>query len=97
MKLVWNLPRSTHNYFVENLLAEQLPSVRSNIFSFLQRLRKSVSTEVRLMCQIAAADIRSLTGKNCHNIVQEFNLRAKYSQYEVPDADSWRLLIESLC
>ena len=105
VKLVWNLPRSTHNYFVENLLAEQLPSVRCNIlaqyFSFLQRLRKSVSVEIRLMSNIAASDIRSVTGRNCHNLVQEFNLdpwssspaamRAKYSHYEVPDADSWRL------
>ena len=44
VKLVWNLPRSTHNYFVENLLAKQLPSVRCNIlaqyFSLLKRLRK---------------------------------------------------------
>ena len=105
VKLVWNLPRSTHNYFVDNLLAEDFPSVRKKILSqyvsFLQRLRKSVSTEVRLMSYIAAADIRSTTGRNCHYLTQEFEidpwtsspheLKSRYRYYDVPDADSWRL------
>ena len=68
VKLVWNLPRSTHNYFVDNMLAEDFPSVRRKILSqyisFSQRLRKSVSSEVRLMSFVAAADIRSNTGRN---------------------------------
>ena len=105
VKLVWNLPRSTHNYFVENLLSEGFPSVRRRILgqyvNFLQRLRKSVSSEVRIMSFIAAADVRSTTGRNCYNLSQEFNLdpwtsshsllKEKYSFYEVPEADSWRL------
>ena len=105
VKLVWNLPRSTHSYFVDNLLAEGFPSVRKKILSqyvsFLQRLRKSVSNEVRIMSYIAAADIRSTTGRNSHNLTQEFQidpwtsspgvLKSKYSFCEVPDVDSWRL------
>ena len=105
MKLVWNLPRSTHSYFVDNLLAEGFHSVRKKILSqyvsFLQRLRNSVSNEVRIMSYIAAADIRSTTGRNCHNLSQEFHidpwtsspseLKSRYSFCEVPDADSWRL------
>ena len=105
VKLVWNFPRSTHNYFVENLLSEGFPSVRRRILgqyvNFLQRLRKSVSSEVRIMSFIAAADVRSTNGRNCYNLSQEFNLdpwtsspsllKEKYSFYEVPDADSWRL------
>ena len=62
VKLVWNLPRSTHNYFVEHLLAKSFNSVRKKVLSqyvsFLHRLGNSVSTEVRLMSRIAAADIR---------------------------------------
>ena len=105
VKLVWNLPRSTHSFFVDNLLAEGFPSVRKKILSqyvsFLQRLRKSVSNEVRIMSYIAAADIRSTTGRNSHNLTQEFQidpwtsspgvLKSKYSFCEVPDVDSWRL------
>ena len=78
VKLVWNLPRSTHNYFVDNLLAGDFPSVRKKILAqyvgFLQRLRKSVSQEVRLLSYIVADDIRSTTGKNCHNLKQEFDI-----------------------
>ena len=111
VKLVWNLPRSTHNYFVDNLLAEDFPSVRQQILSqyvsFLRRLRRSVSAEVRIMSMIAAADIRSTTGKNCYNIAREFDsnpwatssiyFKSKYTMYEVAETDSWRLpLLENL-
>ena len=111
VKLVWNLPRSTHNYFVENLLAKSFDSVRKKVLShyvsFLQRLGKSVSTEVRLMSRIAAADIRSGTGMNVFNMKKEFKLnpwlatsdlfKKSYKQYEVPEVDSWRLpLLTSL-
>ena len=78
VKLVWDLPRSTHNFFVDHLLAGTLPSVRKSIVtqytSFLQRLRKSVSKETRVMSQIVAADIRSVTGRNCLNLNLDFDL-----------------------
>ena len=59
------------------------------------------------MIQIAAADIRSMTGRNCHNLSQEFPLapwssspgvlKSNYKYYEVPDVDKWRLpLLTSL-
>ena len=105
VKLVWGLPRSTHNYFVDNLLSGGFPSVRKKILSqyisFLLRLRKSVSPETRLMSGISAADVRSPTGKNCHNIAVEFQfnpwssspslLKSSYSYYQVPHSDIWRL------
>ena len=105
VKLVWRLPRSTHNYFVDSLLAEGFPSVRKKIFSqyigFLSKLRKSVSPEIRMLSYVSAADIRSTTGRNCYNLRQEFSLdpwksspnclKSRYSYYVVPEADSWRL------
>jgi hypothetical protein len=111
VKLVWDLPRSTHNFFVDHFLAETFSSVRKNILSqyvgFLHRLGGSVSSEARLMSRIAGSDIRSMTGKNCHNLEQEFGLdpwvapsgafKQKYKYYEVPAVDKWRLpLLESL-
>ena len=111
VKLVWDLPRSTHNFFVEHLLAESFSSVRQSILAqyvgFIQRLEKSVSTEIRLMRNIAGADLRSTTGKNCHNLRNEFQLdpwmtpssifKTKYKYYDVPEADGWRLpLLQSL-
>ena len=105
VKLVWDLPRSTHNYFVEHMLSEDIPSVRKRILtqyvSFLQRLGKSVSKEVRVMKAIAAADIRSVVGKNVSKLKEEFDLdpwrhssrvyQKKYTYYEVPEVDKWRL------
>jgi hypothetical protein len=45
VKLVWDLPRSTHNYFVEHHLAETFSSVRQSILAqyvgFIQRLERS--------------------------------------------------------
>ena len=53
VKLVLDLPRATHNYFVEHLLAKDLCSVRKMLLTqyvgFLQRLGKSVSQEVRIL------------------------------------------------
>ena len=105
VKLVWDLPRSTHNYFVDNMLAKSTPSVRKRILSqyvgFLQRLGKSVSKEVRILSCIVAADIRSVVGRNVANMKSEFNLdpwkdsprlfQEKYNYYEVPEVDQWRL------
>ena len=78
VKFVWDLPRSTHNYFVEHVSAKDFRSARQQILSqyigFLKRLGKSVSSEVRIMKNIAAQDIRSVTGRNCLNLREEFSV-----------------------
>ena len=54
-----------------------------------------------------ASDVRSVTGKNCLKLVEEFSLDPwknspgqfgkKYKMYDVPDQDKWRLpLLSSL-
>ena len=105
VKLVWDLPRSTHNYFVEHVLAKDFRSARQQILSqyigFLKRLGKSVSSEVRIMKNIAAQDIRSVTGRNCLNLREEFSVdpwevsasrfNMDYKQYELPGQDRWRV------
>ena len=99
VKLVWDLPRSTHSYFVDNLLSGPIPSVSQKVLfqyvSFLKRLRNSVSKEVRLMAMIAGADIRSGVGRNVHNMKTEFKLdpwrtsarqfQKVYKYHPVPD------------
>ena len=111
VKLIWGLPRTTHNYFVDNLLNGKLMSVRCKIMSqyvgFLKRLRTSVSFEARIMCLVASVDVRSTTGKNCKSISEEFSkecvkmlpqeVRQMYSFYPVPVIDEWRInLLSSL-
>ena len=105
VKLVWDLPRSTHNYLVEHMLAKDLVSVRQRIFSqyirFVQRLPKSVSKEVRILQSIVKNDVRSVTGKNCLMLSQEFSIdpltvspgkfNELYKNYAVPEHDTWRI------
>ena len=60
-----------------------------------------VSDEVKIMCSIAAQDIRSVTAKNCYNLTEEFSLdpwtvpicrfNEEYKYYVLPDQDKWRL------
>ena len=68
---------------------------------FLQRLPKSVSTEVRILQNIVKNDVRSVTGKNCPKLIQEFSLdpsrdsasqfHEAYSWYALPEQDDWRI------
>ena len=57
------------------------------------------------MKTIAAADIRSVVGKNVSKLKEEFDLdpwrhssrvyQKKYTYYEVPEVDKWRLTLLS--
>ena len=68
MKLAWNVPRSTHTYFVTQLLYGGLSSLRVDVMgryvNYFRRLQHSSSIEVRVMVAIAARDVRSTTGNN---------------------------------
>ena len=77
VKLVWDVPRSTHNYFVEHLLAKDFASVRKRIFSnyvrFVQKMPRSNGKEIRLQ-SIVKNDVRPVTGRNCLMLAQEFHI-----------------------
>ena len=68
VKLAWNVPRSTHTYLVDNLLGVNHLSVKRQLLSryikFFKGLLKSKSCEVKLLANIVARDVRSVTGKN---------------------------------
>ena len=105
VKLAWDLPRGTHNYFVDNLLSGALPSVREKLLSqyvgFFQNMLKSASWEVRILSRIVGTDVASTTGRNLFNIETEYGLspwtnspwsfKKSYKGYMVPPEDTWRL------
>ena len=72
VKLVWNVPRNTSTFLVENVLAKDFNSVRRNLLTryamYCKNLLHKSSMEVRLLARIAVADIRNNTGKNMKNI-----------------------------
>ena len=83
---------------------KEFSSVRKRILlqfaSFLQRLGRSVNSEIRIMSRIVACVVRSVTARNCLNMVREFSLdpwivpafkfKKEYKMYEVPEPDHWR-------
>ena len=105
VKLAWNLPRATHNYYVDNSLSGTLPSLRKKLLcqyvGFFRKLLHSASWEIRVLANTSSADGGSVTGRNLRNIQQEFNLcpwtsslvsfKKNYNGYKVPDEDKWRL------
>ena len=70
IKLAWQVPRSTHTYFVDRLLSSGISHVRDDILAryvtFIQSLRKSPSPEVSVLVHLVGRDIRTTTGNNLH-------------------------------
>ena len=70
IKLAWQVPRGTHTYFVDRMLACGISHTRDDILAryvtFLKALRKSPSKEVSVLVNIVGRDIRTTTGNNLH-------------------------------
>ena len=75
VKLVHNVPRSTHTYLVENVLAAEFVSVKTELMSryikFHQQLIGSKSFEVKALANIVTQDVRSTTGRNIALVSRE--------------------------
>ena len=111
VKLTYNVPRSTHTFLVENLLAVNFVPIKTEIMArygkFFTSLRKCKSPEVRQMAEIVRQDVRSTTGKNLTRIrrktgvntvtVPSMIVRETVPRAEVPVYQEWRLsLLETL-
>ena len=104
VKLTWNVPRSTHLYLVDCLLAADFYTVKQQLaarfVSFFRSLRESLSPEVRIVANMVGRCVRSNTGKNLANIERETGLdpwrsqawkvRDMMKRVEVPDKEGWR-------
>ena len=105
-KLSWELPRSTHTFFVDNLLSCGFPSIRQQVINryikFFRSLLASPSKEVAVIARIVAMNASSNTGANLLNIKLETNLSSwsaplfKFKDVifrpsPIPDQDRWRL------
>ena len=105
VKLTWDVPRSTHTYLVDNLLAAGFFSVKQQLagrfVNFFHSLMKSLSPEVKIVASMVARCARSTTGKNLMNIeretrldpwtVQAWRVRNQVKRAEVPNGDGWRV------
>ena len=107
VKLCWDLPRSTHKYFVPNMLSQGFSSIRTNMIiryiNFYRSLLKSRSKEVAIVARVAGNDKSSTTGINLAKIQAETGhnpavtslrvIRQALEEREdpVPPADLWRI------
>ena len=106
VKLAWNVDRAAKKYFVDNLLAGGLPSLRSSVLAcygnFFHGVRNSVALEIRALACISAGDRRSTTGMNLCYIYEEAELDPQQCRQQVrgaillkkcpvPIMDTWRI------
>ena len=106
VKLAWQVPRATNNYFVDNMLNCGISSVREDTMTryikFVKGLMTSPSMEVAVMCGVARQDIRTTTGANLDLIRRETGLNMEVArtgqvreklakQATVPEEDIWRM------
>ena len=78
VKLCWNVPRSTHTYFIDNLLATEFRTIRQQVMSryagFYQSLLNSPSREVVIVSRMVGRNVSTNTGSNLFNIAKETNI-----------------------
>ena len=68
IKLVWDCPRDTRSYLVQQVLSCNFSSAKTDILSryckFFKSLRISASREVATMANLVGRDVRTTTGAN---------------------------------
>ena len=68
VKLAFDVPRSTHVYLVQNVLADEFLPIETELMAryvkFYESLTNSQSFEVKVLSQIAVQDKRSTTSRN---------------------------------
>ena len=78
VKLVWNLPRATHTYFIPSILAPGVVHPRvylmTRFLTFFHSLLESPSPEVQVMARLSARDKRTNVGSNLDHIRCETGL-----------------------
>ena len=105
VKMIWNVPRATHSYFVDNLLNCGYKSIKSLIMKkfvkFFHQLMKSNNPVIRVIAQLSARDRRSILGRNLFFIrdltdLNPWNNTASTIRQSIPAImtpinDVWRL------
>ena len=106
VKMCWDVPRSTHTYFVNNLLGHSFTPLRNQAMTryikFYRSLLSSPCKEVAVVSRILRKNAASTTGLNLLNIQLETKLNpwssplSKFREHyqikpEVPEVDQWRL------
>ena len=78
VKLIFDVPRSTHTYLVDSVLAKDFMTVKQQLvgrfIKFFKRIRESLSLEVQIVANVVGRCVRSTTGSNLRRIHLETGL-----------------------
>ena len=105
VKLVWDVPRSTHTYLVESFLAKDFVPTRNQVLAryvtFLHSLINSPNWEVRILVRIVRQDHQSVTRQNADYISERSGLspwdygkrrvQVELPRSEVTETNLWRV------
>ena len=103
MKIMWDLPRETHRYFIEYLSNQKhLKFILIKRFlRFLQQIEKSSKSAIKSLLSICKYDCRSTTGKNLRQLMLmcekntidsiEENDFDCIEYFPVPEGETWRI------
>ena len=105
VKLTWDVPRSTHTYLVEDVLAKDFLTVKQQLvgrfIGFFRGLLKSQSPEVQIVANMVGRCALSTTGSNLLKINREtghdpwveqsWKIQQSVTRAEVPIQDAFRV------
>ena len=75
IKLAWNVPHSTHTYFLEPLLDFGISQdIFARYIKYHRSLRRSAYMEVRVLASIVTRDVRTVSGQDIRHIGRETDL-----------------------
>ena len=103
VRIAFKLPRNSHCYFIEEV--SQCPHPKSLLYScfvkFHQTMVKSDKKIISFLAKMVEKDLRTVHGKNLHNIAEDMKLsiedlnsrNVKFdSRYRsVPESELWRI------
>ena len=72
VKLAWDCPRGTRTFQLQSVLSRGMSSARTDILArypkFFLSLKKNACYEVRILANLTAKDVRSITGGNLRTV-----------------------------
>ena len=106
---MWDLPRESHRYFMEELGGTHAQTMLySRFVSFIQRIRKHPKFPLQFLLNITKDNVMSVTGKNVRQILAETgendifkvkvsDLKKEFKFFSIEDDDKWKVaMIEEL-
>jgi len=103
VKVVFNLPRATHRYFIEPISEKYhlKTMLCSRFVSFFHSLKKSNKIAIRLLSNAFQNNLMTTLGKNIYNIAQDCNcypsdltklyVKSNLTFAEVSDDNFWKI------